>query len=61
MLETVKTTDTLQFDPSFNLIGNSNQASSDLFTIQSGGKCFSTLTTAANNVYTGKQAGGGCQ
>ncbi len=61
LVQTVKTTDTLQFDSGFNLLGNSNQSSSNETTTVSGGKCTSVLVTAANNVGTGKQAGGGCQ
>ena len=61
LVESVETTDTLQFDPNFNLIGNSNQKSLGQATGAANGKCVSILTTAANNVITGQTSGKGCQ
>jgi len=51
---TVRPSDTLQFDSSFNLIGNSGQASSQHYKASdSTGFCYSRTLTAAGGVLTG--------
>ncbi len=57
----VTTADTLEFDSSFNLIGNENQSSSQAFyENNSTGYCYSRSLTAANNVLTAVTNGVGC-
>ena len=57
----VAPTDTLEFDASFNFLGNEGQASSqDYVSFDSLGACYSKKLTAANNVLTGISSGGGC-
>ena len=58
-LNSVSTTDTLQFDSNFNLLGNSGQASSETLANSVNGVCTGTTVTAANNAFTGKKSG--CQ
>ena len=57
----VAPTDTLEFDASFNFLGNEGQASSqDYVSFDSLGACYSKKLTAANNVLTGISSGAGC-
>jgi Peptide N-acetyl-beta-D-glucosaminyl asparaginase amidase A len=57
----VAATDTLEFDASFNLLGNEGQASSqDYVSSDSLGGCYSKKLTAANNVLTDISSGEGC-
>ena len=58
---TVAPTDTLQFDSSFNLLGNTGQKSSqEYISFDSRSGCYSKKLTAANNVLTGVSLGDGC-
>lgn len=58
---TVAPTDTLQFDSSFNLLGNTGQKSSqEYISFDSRNGCYSKKLTAANNVLTGISLGDGC-
>ena len=57
----VTPTDTLEFDSSFNLIGNENQSSAQTyFASDSSGYCYSRSIAAANNVLTSVTNGVGC-
>ena len=57
----VAPTDTLEFDASFNFLGNQGQASSqDYVSFDSLGVCYSKKLTAANNVLTDISSGEGC-
>ena len=57
----VAPTDTLEFDASFNFLGNQGQASSqDYVSFDSLGGCYSKKLTAANNVLTDISGGEGC-
>lgn len=57
----VAPTDTLEFDASFNFLGNSGQASSqDYISFDSRGGCYSKKLIAENNVLTGVSRGDGC-
>jgi hypothetical protein len=54
-------TDTLEFDASFNFLGNEGQASSQEYvSFDSLGGCYSKKLTAANNVLTDISSGDGC-
>ncbi|MGA7914167.1 MAG: peptide-N4-asparagine amidase [Candidatus Acidiferrales bacterium] len=58
---TVAPTDTLQFDSSFNLLGNTGQKSSqEYISFDSRSGCYSKKLTAENNVLTGISRGEGC-
>jgi hypothetical protein len=58
----VTPTDTLEFDSSFNLIGNMNQSSAQTyFGSDSSGYCYSRSIAAANNVLTSISNGVGCK
>jgi hypothetical protein len=57
----VTPTDILEFDASFNFLGNQGQKSSqDYFSFDSLGGCYSKKLTAASNVLTGVSNGDGC-
>ncbi len=55
----VKTTDTLQLDDSGDILGNSNQKSSETNSTTVNGTCTGSKTLAANNQYVGRTTG--CQ
>jgi len=57
----VTPTDTLDFDPSFNITGNQNQSSAqDYFASDSTGYCYSRSITASTGVLTSIANGQGC-
>ncbi len=57
----VTPTDTLDFDPSFNITGNQNQASTqNYFAADSTGYCYSRIITANTGVLTSIADGLGC-
>jgi len=59
---TVSPSDTLEFDSSFNVLGNTAQANSQTYnTKDSTGYCYSETLTAAGGVLTGVVKGQGCR
>jgi hypothetical protein len=58
---TVSPSDTLEFDSSFNVLGNTGQANTQTYnTKDSTGYCYSRTLTAAGGVLTGVVKGQGC-